>query len=148
MQYSFLSLSLFSILRPFLDRDAVGVVDVDEVSNPAWNTLPSCHWQGLSFLFSSSKLLSDSVPLVGVKAWRWSLPGFWGQPCHTEALFPSGLVILCLSWALHRLLESLTFGVVTSFSDSEVEGTLFDGDNSSYSGNEKYKDLKKQIVKQ
>lgn len=49
---------------------------------------------------------------------------------------------------LHSLLESLIFGVVTGFSDSELEGTLFDGDNSSYSGNEKYKDLKKQIVKQ
>ena len=79
-------------------RDAVGLVDVDEASNPAWNALPSCHLQGLSCLFSSSKLLSDSVPLVGVKAWR----RFYLPWILRASLPPRGLVPI---WAGDSVLE-------------------------------------------
>lgn len=36
--------------------------------------------------------------------------------------------------------------IVTRLSDSELEGTMCDGDSGLYSGKEKYEDLKRQII--
>lgn len=46
---------IFSLV-PQGHRDAVGVVDVNEASDLAWNTLSSCHLQALSCLSTAYSL--------------------------------------------------------------------------------------------
>lgn len=69
-------------------------------------------------------------------------------PCRGFAPFWPGEFVIELSVTGYRKPGPGMGGLaVTRLSDSELEGRVWDGDDSSNLSDEKYKDLKKQIVK-